>query len=625
MFYGMKFKTRQHTGTYAAGSEVAVSDPFPWLETLLARWKYDPDTLIEILHASQERCGWLDRPLLGRLSEELKLPPSLVYGVASFYHAFRLSPPGVDTCTICTGTSCHLQGSSRLLHELEQHLGIRSGDTTADGSLALEQVRCLGACGMAPLVRIRHRDGNTSFHANIDRDQAIRLLQDVRDGTPPAGKPIPPAEIYGPVQRRVVLERCSGKENEGPPVCCPAGTYDALARAVQQMTPVDVCRQITASGLRGRGGAGYPAGRKWELVREARGKRKFVVANGDEGDPGAFMDRTLMERDPHRVLEGMAIAGYAVGASAGFVYVRGEYPLAARHLREAIGQAEQSGFLGRNLFGTRFSFTVSVRIGAGAFVCGEETALMASIMGRRGQPVIRPPYPAQKGLWGHSTLINNVETFGCIAAIISSGSEQFRMFGTPGNSGTKVFSLSGDVARSGVVEVPLGTTVRELLALAGGVTGGLFKAAQTGGASGGCIPASHIDLPIDYDSLKEIGTIMGSGGLVVLNDRRCMVDVARFFMQFCCDESCGKCAPCRAGTQQALLILNRVCSGEGDESDLQRLEELCHLMQETSLCGLGMAAPAPVLSTLRWYRDEYLAHIRAGRCPTGACRQESGP
>jgi bidirectional [NiFe] hydrogenase diaphorase subunit len=335
------------------------------------------------------------------------------------------------------------------------------------------------------------------------------------------------------------------------------------------------------------------------------------------------MDRTLMECDPHLVLEGMAIAAYAVGAREGFVYVRGEYPLAARRLRQAIALAEREGYLGHGLFGTRFSFQVRVRIGAGAFVCGEETALMASIMGRRGQPVIRPPYPAQKGLWGHPTLINNVETFGCIAAIIGSDGDRFRQLGTPGSKGTKVFSISGDVARTGVVEVPLGTTMRELLAMAGGVTGGEFKAAQTGGASGGCIPAVQIDLPIDYDSLRSSGTIMGSGGLVVLNDRRCMVDLARFFMQFCCDESCGKCTPCRTGTQQALRILDGICNGHGVEDDLRQLEDICRLLQETSLCGLGLASPTPVLSTLHWYHDEYLAHIHSGSCPAGVCGGEA--
>jgi bidirectional [NiFe] hydrogenase diaphorase subunit len=586
------------------------------MEELLVRWQKKPDALIEILHAAQQCFGWLDRPLLGMIAQELDLPPSLVFGVASFYHAFRLKPRGHQTCTVCTGTSCHLQGGSRLLNELESHLGIRSGTTTEDGSLTLEQVRCLGACGMAPLVRIEHEGGETSFHAGMDREQAVKLLQNALRGIHSSGIPLSPVAIYGDIHKRIVLENCTGT---APAV----GSYHALTRAVLQMTPEEVCRQITESGLRGRGGAGYPTGRKWEMVRTARGKRKFVVANGDEGDPGAFMDRTLMESDPDRVLEGMAIAGYAVGAASGFVYVRGEYPLAAQRLRDAISRAEKNRTLGRHLFGTGFSFTVRVRIGAGAFVCGEETALMASIMGRRGQPVIRPPYPAQKGLWGNSTLINNVETFGSIAAIISRGSEQFRGLGTAGSCGTKIFSLSGDIARVGVIEVPLGTTVRQLLDLAGGVTGGGFKAAQTGGASGGCIPAEHIDLPIDYESLRDIGTIMGSGGLVVLNDTRCMVDVARFFMRFCSDESCGKCTPCRAGTSQAVRILDRICSGCGSEGDLQQLEELCLLMQETSLCGLGLAAPTPVLSTLRWYRDEYLAHIRQGSCPAGVCSREA--
>ena len=593
--------------------------PFPGMGALLARQGHGPDALIEILHAAQERYGWLDKPLLGQLSEELKLPPSLVYGVASFYHAFRLSPPGRQTCTICTGTFCHLKGGSRLVRELERHFGIRAGSTAPDGSLTLGEVRCLGACGLAPLVKVTHEDGSSCYHAHMNHDRMISLLQDGMKGGLQGGESLPQVDIYGAGRGSFVLENCTGTDQTNLDITRKSGAYEALERVIRQMTPAEACQHVSTSGLRGRGGAGYSTGRKWELVRKARGKRKYVVANGDEGDPGAFMDRTLMERDPHRVLEGMAIAGYAVGASSGFVYVRSEYPLAAFRLRSAIEQAERCGFLGRNLLGTHFSFKIRVRIGAGAFVCGEETALMASIMGRRGQPVIRPPYPAQKGLWGHSTLINNVETFGCISAIFRKGSHQFSMLGTPGNSGTKVFSISGDVARTGVVEVPLGTTMRELIALAGGVTGGTFKAAQTGGASGGCIPGTHIDLPIDYESLKDIGTIMGSGGLIVLNDTRCMPDIARFFMQFCCDESCGKCTPCRAGTRQALRILDSICAGQGSESDLDRLEELCRLMQETSLCGLGMAAPTPVLSTLRWYRHEYLAHIQEGCCPAGVC------
>ena len=612
-----------HTiGSDSTDGQTTSQPPDPVLDALLAAWGHKPDALIEILHAVQQHYGWLAIPLLGHVAKELRLPPSLVYGVASFYHSFRLEPHGHHTCTVCTGTSCHLQGGSRLLNELEQHFGIPSGATTTDGSLTLERVRCLGACGMAPLVRIEHA-GGISFHGNMTADQAIKLLREGMQGGFLSGTALSPVYIYGDPLVRTVLENCDNKATDGLHRNQMPVAYAALARAVREMTPEEVCRQISASGLRGRGGAGYPTGRKWDLVREARGRKKFVVANGDEGDPGAFMDRTVMECDPHRVLEGMAIAGYAVGAASGFVYVRSEYPLAARRLREAIAQAKNRGVLGRNLFGTGFSFNVTVRIGAGAFVCGEETALMASIMGRRGQPVVRPPYPAHRGLWGHATLINNVETFANITAIITRGAEQFMAFGRPGNSGTKVFSISGDVARAGVVEVPLGTTVRELLTLAGGITGGGFKAAQTGGASGGCIPAADLDLPIDYESLGAIGTIMGSGGLVILNDQRCMVDVARFFMQFCCDESCGKCTPCRAGTQQAVRILDRICAGRGKETDLLQLEELCHLMRETSLCGLGQAAPTPVLSTLRWYRHEYLAHIREGRCPTGVCRREA--
>jgi bidirectional [NiFe] hydrogenase diaphorase subunit len=588
---------------------------------LLTTWKHDPDALIEILHAAQQIFGWLDRPLLGWIADQLHLPPSLVYGVASFYHAFRLSPPAALTCTVCTGTSCHLQGGSRLLQELQRHVKRLDSTSGKNTSPALEQVRCLGSCNMAPLVRIDRQGQSAVFFDRMDIDRTIKLLEnspaDTSEGSPSAV----PVHIMGDPIDRIVLEHSAVVDSEDFSAARAAGAYSALTRAVREMTPEEVCRQIADSGLRGRGGGGYPTGLKWDQVRKASDRRKFVVANGDEGDPGAFMDRTLMEYDPHRVLEGMALAGYAVGANQGFVYVRGEYPLAARRLRLAIDQAEAAGVLGRNLFGTGFSFRVRVRIGAGAFVCGEETALMASIMGRRGQPVIRPPYPSQKGLWGHPTLINNVETFGSISSVINRGSHQFKALGTAGSGGTKVFSISGDIARVGVVEVPMGTTLRELLDLAGGVIGGGFKAAQTGGASGGCIPTSQMDLPIDYDSLREIGTIMGSGGLVVLNDRRCMVDLARFFMQFCSDESCGKCTPCRSGTKQALRILDAICAGCGDEDDLRRLEELCRLMQEASLCGLGMAAPTPVLSTLRWYRDEYLEHIRTGCCPAGVCER----
>ena len=598
---------------------ISLPSPYPGIDKILVRWKHDPDALIEILHAAQQLYGWLDKPLMALIARKLKLPPGLVYGVASFYHAFRLHPQGTHRCTVCTGTSCHIAGGSRIMNVLEQHFKLSCGSTSADAGLSLERVGCLGICGMAPLIKIESDGASEQLHARMTPDRAVGCVESVLKGEKLRGDILLPVPVLGPEQSRIVLSNCGSIDPESIESARSAGTYETLARVLEDMSPEEICRRITSSGLRGRGGGGWPTGRKWELVRLARSRRKFIIANGDEGDPGAFMDRTLMESDPHRILEGMALAGYAVGARLGYVYVRGEYPLAAARLNKAIRQAESAGFLGKAVCGSSFTFTIRIRIGAGAFVCGEETALMASIMGRRGQPVIRPPYPAQRGLWGSSTLINNVETFGSIPAILQHGPDWFRSFGTPGNSGTKVFSISGDIARVGVLEVPLGTTLRKILELAGGVTGGNFKAAQTGGAGGGCIPASAIDTPIDYDSLKGLGSMVGSGGLVVINDQRCMVDVARFFMRFCRDESCGKCTPCRTGTQQAVRILDAICDGSGTAADLARLEQLCHLMQETSLCGLGMSAPNPVLSTLRWYRDEYLAHIRDGHCPLGVC------
>lgn len=430
--------------------------------------------------------------------------------------------------------------------------------------------------------------------------------------------------LRGTGERRVVLDQCGVIDPESIGDYRSAGGYTALEQALTQNSPDTVRAEITTSGLRGRGGGGYPTGTKWQHVASATGRRKIIIANGDEGDPGAFMDRTLMEYNPHLLVEGMAIAAYAVGASQGFVYVRAEYPLAAQRISRAIEQAERAGLLGRNIMGSDFSCTVQLRRGAGAFVCGEETALMASIRGQRGQPVIRPPYPAQHGLKGQPTLINNVETFCTVPAIIRNGSGWFATMGTPGNRGTKVFSISGDVAQVGVVEVELGTPLRTLLELAGGVTGGDFKAAQTGGAGGGCIPASHLDLPLEYESLHQIGSMMGSGGLIVLNQHRCMVDLARYFMGFSQDESCGKCTPCRCGTQQAHGLLTAICRGEGTVEDLDQLAELAHLMQESSLCGLGAGAASPVLSTLRWFRDEYEAHIRDRICPAGVCPLNGG-
>jgi bidirectional [NiFe] hydrogenase diaphorase subunit len=432
-------------------------------------------------------------------------------------------------------------------------------------------------------------------------------------------------EAFFSKQVKVVLESSGRIDPERIESCVAEGAYAALQRAVTEMTPAEVIDEIKTSGLRGRGGAGYPTGLKWSTVAKTKAVRKYVICNADEGDPGAFMDRSVLEGDPHRVLEGMAIAAFAVGAEQGYVYVRGEYPLAISRLKTAIRQAERLQFLGGRIFDTGFSFRVDIRIGAGAFVCGEETALIASIEGNRGTPRPRPPYPAASGLWGQPTLINNVETLASVAPIIRNGGAWYASIGTEKSHGTKVFALAGKINRTGLIEVPMGLPLRTILfEIGGGIPGGrTFKAAQTGGPSGGCIPTEHLDLPVDYESLAGVGSIMGSGGLIVMDDTSCMVDVARYFMEFCRDESCGKCIPCRAGTVQMHGILHKITDGSATLEDLALLEQLAQLLKDTSLCGLGQTAPNPVVSTLRYFRDEYMAHIVEKRCPAGVCPMRS--
>jgi bidirectional [NiFe] hydrogenase diaphorase subunit len=398
--------------------------------------------------------------------------------------------------------------------------------------------------------------------------------------------------------------------------------YAGLLKALTDMKPSQVIEQLIKSGLRGRGGGGYPTGLKWSTVAKAAGTKKYVICNADEGDPGAFMDRSVLESDPHRVLEGMAIAAYAVGADEGYIYVRAEYPLAVKRLKQAITQAERLGFLGQNLFQTNFSFKVNIRLGAGAFVCGEETALMASIEGKRGQPRPRPPFPAESGLWGCPTLINNVETFGSVPPILRKGGDWYASIGTEKSKGTKVFALAGRITNTGLVEVPMGVTLRDIIfEIGGGIPDGRkFKAVQTGGPSGGCLPAQFLDMPVDYESLAQAGSIMGSGGMIVMDETSCMVDVAKFFMDFCKSESCGKCVPCRVGTAHMHDILARITNGTATLRDLDLLEELSDMVRNTSLCGLGQTAPNPVMSTLRYFKDEYIAHIVEKRCPAGVCK-----
>jgi len=480
---------------------------------------------------------------------------------------------------------------------------------------------CLGLCHAGPLVQVRD-DAGTHLYCRVDEAGARRIVHDhLAKGTPARDLLATGVGAFFEKQRPIVLEGSGRIDPERVESCVAAGAYESLYKALTEMTPADVIHEVTVSGLRGRGGGGYPTGLKWSTVFKAKGQRKFVVCNADEGDPGAFMDRSVLEGDPHRVLEGMAIAAYAVGAEQGYIYVRGEYPLAIERLKKAIKQAERLEFLGTRILDTGFNFRVDLRIGAGAFVCGEETALIASVEGRRGTPRPRPPYPAVSGLWDEPTLINNVETYANVSAIIRHGGEWYASIGTEKSKGTKVFALAGKIERTGLIEVPMGLTLREIIFdIGGGIPEGrAFKAAQTGGPSGGCIPGEHLDLPVEYESLGQVGSIMGSGGLIVMDETSCMVDVAKFFVEFCRHESCGKCVPCRAGTVQMHRILEKITQGTGTERDLERLEQLCVLLKETSLCGLGQTAPNPVVSTLRYFRDEYLAHIERRECPAGVC------
>ncbi len=476
---------------------------------------------------------------------------------------------------------------------------------------------CMGLCSAGPLVAVAP-DG--LLYQNVKLEDAADLIDSVGGGT--LGRlQCSREQPFFKRQVNVVLENSGLIDPEKIDEYIAADGYKALLHAVAEMTPAEIIHQISQSGLRGRGGGGYPTGLKWGTVSKAGGGTKYVICNADEGDPGAFMDRSVLESDPHRVIEGMIIAAYAVGASRGYIYVRAEYPLAVKRLGVAIREARRLGFLGNEICGARFNFDVELRLGAGAFVCGEETALIASIEGKRGTPRPRPPYPAQSGLWDMPTLINNVETYANVPAIIRRGGDWYAAMGTAKSKGTKVFALTGRVKNTGLIEVPMGMTLREIIFdIGGGVPDGRkFKAVQTGGPSGGCIPEQFLDIPVDYESLSQVGSIMGSGGMIVMDETSCMVNVARFFMEFCMTESCGKCIPCRAGTAQMYDLLNKICQGMATNRDLELLVDLCDMVSATSLCGLGQTAPNPVLSTLRYFKEEYLAHIESKRCPAGVC------
>ena len=524
---------------------------------------------------------------------------------------------------VCSAASCLALGSDRVRTAIE---AAAAGAGRQD-EISVHRTGCLGLCHAGPMVEEHARTGEGAgepcrrLYQRVDEALAQRLALGGPASPEVTAHAVPDDHPFLARQTRVVLEGSGRRDPARIERCLAAGAYAALEKALSTLSPQQVIAEIARSGLRGRGGAGYPTGLKWSTVAKAPGPARIVICNADEGDPGAFMNRSVLEGDPHRVLEGMAIAGYAVGADRGYVYVRGEYPLALERLSGALEQAERLGLLGGRILGSGFSFRVDLRIGAGAYVCGEETALIASVEGRRGTPRPRPPYPAERGLWGLPTLINNVETFANVPSIVARGADWFAGIGAERSKGTKVFALAGKVLRTGLVEVPLGTTLREIVfGAGGGIPGGRrFKAAQTGGPSGGCIPERFLDLPVDYESLLSVGSFMGSGGLIVMDDTTCMPQVARFFVDFCRHESCGQCVPCRAGTAQLHAILDRICRGRGEFEDLERLASLSELLRETSLCGLGQGAPNPVLSTLRHFRDEYLAHVLERRCPAGAC------
>ena len=493
----------------------------------------------------------------------------------------------------------------------------------------LRRTGCVGMCYREPIVDVVTSGGAKYTYGGLTADQVGRVVEEHVVG----GKPVDdwlvraegrelPDETYYDQQVRLVLRNAGVIDPESIDEYIEVGGYAALTKVVKQMSPDDVIEELKASGLRGRGGAGFPTGIKWGLAKKAPGDVKYVIVNADEGDPGAFMDRSILEGDPHSVLEGLAIAAFAIGAQEGYFYVRAEYPLAIKRLRIAIEDATERGFIGENIFGSDFSFKVHIKEGAGAFVCGEETALIASIEGQRGMPRLRPPYPAVKGLWGKPTNNNNVETYANVPWIISNGAAAYAAYGTESSKGTKVFALAGKITRGGLVEVPMGLTIRQVIEEVGGGVpeGRSFKAVQLGGPSGGCVPVEFMDTPIDYESITKTGAIMGSGGMVVMDDSTCMVDIARFFLNFTQDESCGKCTFCRVGTKRMLEILERICAGEGQEGDIELLEELGRKIVSSSLCGLGQSAPNPVLTTIKYFRDEYEAHIKEKRCPAGKCK-----
>ncbi len=530
---------------------------------------------------------------------------------------------------VCGGTGCTSSGSQQIIDTLKREIKANG----LEDEIEVVKTGCFGLCALGPIMivypegtfysMVQEKDIPEIVSEHLLKGRIVSRLVYDETVTDTGIKSLQDTAFYSK-QHRVALRNCGVINPENIEEYIGTGGYEALGKVLTEMTPEDVIQTILDSGLRGRGGGGFPTGMKWKLARNIvpNADQKYVCCNADEGDPGAFMDRSVLEGDPHVVLEAMAIAGYAIGATQGYIYVRAEYPIAVKRLEIAINQAREAGMLGKNIFGTGFDFDIGLRLGAGAFVCGEETALMTSIEGNRGEPRPRPPFPAEKGLFGKPTVLNNVETYANIPQIIINGADWFASMGTPKSKGTKVFALGGKIKNTGLVEIPMGTTLRTVIEeIGGGIPNGKkFKAAQTGGPSGGCIPAEHYDIPIDYDNLIAIGSMMGSGGLIVMDEDNCMVDIAKFFLAFTVDESCGKCTPCRIGTKRLYEMLDKITKGQGTLEDLDKIEELCYYIKANSLCGLGQTAPNPVLSTLRYFRDEYVAHVVDKTCPAGVCK-----
>ncbi|MEJ5329593.1 MAG: NADH-quinone oxidoreductase subunit NuoF [Desulfobaccales bacterium] len=592
------------------------------IDAIIAKYKDVPGNLMPVLQEVQEAIGWLPPEAQDRIAEGLNIPAAHIFGVMSFYSMYTWRPKGKYVIRFCESPPCHVLGAENLLEMAKEELGIGLNETTSDGLFTLETSACLGVCEVAPAMQI-----NEVVHGHLTRERFRQIIADYRAGKAPDYTTLkcttnevtsykqPPTDL-------ILLKNVGKIDPENIDDYVAAGGWQALKKAVTTMTPEQVVEEVKTAGIRGRGGAGFPAGLKWSFTRPLTVTPKYIICNADEGEPGTIKDRYIMEGDPQKVLEGMAIAGYAVGASQGYIYVRGEYYLSKHRLNKAIEQARAKGFLGKNLFGTDFSFDIEVRSGFGCYICGEETALIESIEGKRGYPRMKPPFPGVAGLWGKPTIVNNVETLASVPAIIEKGGAWYKSLGTPDTTGTKIYQIIGHVKTPQIVEVPAGITLRELIDTYGGGMrpGSTFKFCQTGGASAGIVTAAALDTPLDFGSMAQVGGALGSGTMLVMDQNTCVVDFVRAVAKFFAHESCGQCTPCREGTPVILKTINRICQGQGTLDDLALLERLGAAMIDASFCPLGQTAPAPFLSAYKNFRQEFEDHVTKKICPTGVCK-----